>query len=102
MEPKFTEDTLSEQPAIEQLRRLEYNYIHGDELDPELKDDCERSSRREAVLIPRLKKKLAEINPHLTQESIDKAVRRVTHIQAEGLIEANQELHQNLISKESL
>jgi type I restriction enzyme R subunit len=102
MEAKFTEDTLSEQPAIEQLRRLEYNYIHGDELDPELKDDCERSSRREVVLIPRLKKKLAEIDPHLTQESIDKAVRRVTHIQAEGLIEANQELHQNLISKESL
>jgi len=54
------------------------------------------------VLITRLKKKVAEINPHLTEEAIDKAVIRLTHIQAEGLIEANQELHQNLISKESL
>ena len=98
MEPKFTEDTLSEQPAIEQLKRLKYDYVHGDELDPELKDYCERSSRREVVLITRLKKKLAEINPDLTEESIDKAVRRVTHIQAEGLMEANQRFHQDLIS----
>jgi len=98
MDQKFIEDTLSEQPAIEQLKRLKYDYVHGDELDPELKDDCERSSRREMVLITRLKKKLAEINPHLTEESINKAVRRVTHIQAEGLMEANQKFHQDLIS----
>ena len=98
MRPKFTEDTLSEKPAIEQLKRLKYEYIHGDELDPELKEDCERSSRREVVLIARLKKKVAEINPHLTEESIDKAVRRVTHIQTEGLMEANQKFHQNLIA----
>jgi len=98
MDLKFTEDTLSEQPAIEQLKRMKYDYIHGDELDPELKDGCERSSRREVVLIARLKKKLAEINPHLTQESIDKAARRVTHIQAEGLMEANQKFHQDLIA----
>lgn len=98
MRPKFTEDTLSEKPAIEQLKRLKYEYIHGDELDPELKEDCERSSRREVVLIARLKKRVAEINPHLTEESIDKAVRRVTHIQTEGLMEANQKFHQNLIA----
>ena len=98
MDIKFNEDTLSEQPAIEQLKRQKYNYIHGDELDPELKDECERSSRREGVLVNRLKKKLAEINPHLTEESINKAVRRVTHIQAEGLMEANQRFHQDLIS----
>ena len=98
MKPKFTEDTLSEQPAIEQLKRQKYNYVHGDELDPELKDEGERISRREVVLITRLKKKLAEINPHLTKESIDKAIRRVTHIQAEGLMEANQKFHQDLIA----
>ncbi len=98
MKPKFNEDTLSEQPAIEQLRRLKYDYIHGDELDPELKDECERAPRRDVVLTSRLKKKLAEINPHLTKESIDKAIRRVTHIQAEGLTEVNQKFHQDLIA----
>ena len=98
MKPKFNEDTLSEQPAIEQLKRLQYEYIHGDNLDPELKDDGERSSRREVVLIHRLKQKLAEINPHLTEDSIDKAIRRITHIQAESLMEANQKFHQDLIA----
>ena len=98
MKPIFNEDTLSEQPAIEQLKRLGYDYIHGDELDPELRDDCERTSRRDVVLISRLKKKLAEINPHLTEESIKKAIRRVTHIQAESLIEANRTFHQDLVA----
>jgi len=98
MKPKFNEDTLSEQPAIEQLKRLQYKYIHGDNLDPELKDDCERSSRREVVLINRLKQKIAEINPHLTEDSIDKAIRRITHIHAESLMEANQKFHQDLIA----
>ena len=91
MKPKFNKDTLSEQLTIEQLRRLKYHYIHGDELDPELKDECERASRRDVVLTTRLKKKLAEINPHLTKESIHKAIRRVTHIQAEGLMELRHE-----------
>ena len=98
IKPKFNEDTLSEQPAIEQLKRLEYEYIHGDNLDPELKEDCERGTRREVVLVTRLKKKLAEINPHLTEDSIDKVIRRITHIQAEGLMEANQKFHQDLIA----
>src|SRR4030043_2207442 len=102
MKPVFNEDTLSEQPAIEQLKRLQYSYLQGDELDPELRDDCERKSRREVVLTSRLKKKLAEINPHLTEESIHKAIRRVTHIQAEGLIEANRMFHQDLISGVSI
>ena len=98
MKPKFNEDTLSEQPAIEQLQRLKYHYIHGSKFDPELNDRCERVSRREVVLVGRLKKKLAEINPHLTEESIDKAIRRVTHIKAEGLMEANQKFHQDLVA----
>ena len=98
MNLRFNEDTLSEQPAIEQLKRLGYDYVHGDQLDPELKDDCERTSRRDVVLIPRLRRKLAEINSNLTEESINKAIRKVTHIQAEGLMEANKIFHQDLVA----
>ena len=29
MKPKFNEDTLSEQPAIEQVKLLKYDHIHG-------------------------------------------------------------------------
>lgn len=100
--PIFNEDYLSEKPAIEQLKRLGYNYIHGDELDPELKEKCERTSRREVVLVSRLRKKLKDINKDITEQTIQKAVRRVTHIQAEGLIEANQKFHKDLIAGVSI
>lgn len=53
---KFNEDTLSEQPAIEQLKRLGYIYIHGDKLDPDLNDECERKSRRDVILHERFKR----------------------------------------------
>lgn len=95
---KFNEDTLSEKPAIEQLKRLGYKYIHGDQLDPDLKDDCERKSRRDVILEERLIKSLAIINPHLTEDSIIKAIRRITHIQAENTLEANRIFHNCIIS----
>ena len=95
---KFNEDTLSEQPAIEQLKRLGYTYINGDQLDPDLIEDCERKSRRDVILEERLKKKLAEINPHLIEKSINKAVRKITHVQAQTTLEANRIFHKYLIS----
>jgi len=94
----WNEDTLSEQPVIEQLKRLGYIHIHGDQLDPDLVEDCERKSRKEVILVNHLKKKLAEINPHLIEESINKAVRRLTHIQAESTLESNRIFHRYLIS----
>lgn len=96
--PVFNEDNLSETPAIEQLKKLGYDYIYGDKLDPEMKEGCERTSRREVVLVERLKKKLKEINEGLAENTINKAIRRVTHIRAEGLIEANQKFHRDLIA----
>ena len=45
-----------------------------------------------------IQEELAEINPHLTEESINKAVRKITHIQAENLIEANRTFHQDLVA----
>jgi hypothetical protein len=53
---KFNEDTLSEKPGIEQLKRLGYKYIHGDQLNPDLKEDCDRKSRRD------IENRLREIN----------------------------------------
>jgi type I restriction enzyme R subunit len=95
---KYSEDTLSELPAIEQLKRLGYSFIPGEQLDPEFNEESERKSRKDVILIDRLRKKLAEINPHLTIESIEKAVRKITHIQAESTLEANRIFHQCLIS----
>ena len=98
MNPKFNEDTLSETPALEQLKRLGYDFIPGDTLDPDQNDKCERASRKEVILLDRLRKKLKELNPDLTPQSIEKAIRKITHVQAEGLIEANKMIHRYLIA----
>lgn len=95
---KYTEDTLSERPAIEQLKRFGYSFIPGEQLDPEFNEDSERKSRKDVILVDRLRKKLAEINPHLIEDSIEKAVQKITHIHAETILEANRIFHQSLIS----
>ena len=59
--------TLSEKPAIEQLVRMGYTFIPGEKLDPQVAEDCERSSRRDAVLVGKLRKMLTELNPEATE-----------------------------------
>jgi hypothetical protein len=48
--PKFNEDTLSEKPAIEQLRRMGYEILTGDKLDPQETEECARVSRSEVEI----------------------------------------------------
>jgi type I restriction enzyme R subunit len=96
--PVLNEDTLSEEPAIEQLRRLGWKHVSGDQLDPDFKEDSERASRREVFLEGRLRRKLKEINPELTEESVSKAIRKIAHIPEESLLEANRLFHTYLIS----
>lgn len=124
--PRFNEDTLSEKPAIEQLRRMGYDFIPGEKLDPQAPsfiddesrgpvptierskrmgqetENCERDSRREVVLVSRLKRKLAELNPEATEDTLDKAIRRVTNVQGTGLINENQAFHKDLVSSISI
>lgn len=99
---RFNEDTLSEKPAIEQLVRMGYQFLPGETLDPQETEECERSSRREVVLVQRLKKKLRELNPEATEVTIEKAVRHVTNIQGTSLLDENQTFHKDLISNISL
>ncbi|MDX6770044.1 MAG: type I restriction endonuclease subunit R [Elusimicrobiota bacterium] len=97
----FNEDSLSEKPAIEQLVRLGYTYIPGERLDPQ-EGECERSSRRDVVLVDRLRRKLKELNPEATEGTLDKAVRRVTNVQGTGLVDENRTFHRDLISNISI
>src|SRR5438093_606035 len=98
MNPKFNEDSLSEKPAIEQLRRMDYAFISGEKLDPQETEDCERTTRRDVVLVDRLRKKLAVLNPNVSEDAIQKAVRRVTAIQGTGLLDENKNFHRDLVA----
>ncbi|MEK6544574.1 MAG: type I restriction endonuclease subunit R, partial [Elusimicrobiota bacterium] len=77
-------------------------HVHGDRLDPQESEGCERSSRREVVLTRRLKAKLKELNPDANENTLDKAVRKVTSLQGASLLGINKAFHHDLISNISI
>ena len=100
--PKFNEDTLSEKPAIEQLLRLGYEFMPGEKLDPQEGEDCERASRRDVILVDRLRRKLKELNKDANELSIEKAIRQITNMQGVSLMEENKAFHRALVSNISI
>jgi type I restriction enzyme R subunit len=86
----WNEDSLSESPAILQLRRLGYTYATPESLD------AERDSQKQVFLLSRLAAALKRINPWLSDDNVQKAIRDVTHIPATSLIEASKALYAKL------
>ena len=87
---KWDEVHLAEEPAVELLRSVGYEYVAAEDLDGE------RDSFKEAVLTRRLAKALKRLNPWLSAANVTKAVRAVTQVAAAGLAEANQKLYTSL------
>ncbi len=77
----------SETPAVELLEKLGYTYVSLETLD------AERDSLRDVVLVDRLETALRRLNPWLSDDNLQKAVRAITSAQAPSLIEANEALH---------
>lgn len=87
---------LSEEPAVELLQSIGYEFISSEQLDKE------RESRKEIILTGRLEKAIKKINPWISDENLKKAVREITNIQAVGLMEANEKVHTALVHTISL
>jgi len=83
----WNEENLSENPAIEQLEALGYTLVSAEDLE------TERESLKEVVLTRRLGKALKRLNPWLSENNVQKAVRAVTHVPATSLIEASEKLY---------
>ena len=86
----WNEASESEDPAVELLERMGYEYVAPDVLDGE------RDTFRQVVLITRLAKALKKLNPWLSEGNIHKAVKAVTGLQATSLIEANERAYTTL------
>ena len=93
---QWNEETLVENRMIEQLQTLGYTYIHGKDLQDE------RISQAEVILVNRLTKAIKRLNPWLDENNLNKVIRRITHIEATSVMEANQSFHDMLISKISI
>jgi len=82
----WNELQLAEQPAVDLLRSLGYQYMPPEQLQ------AEREREREAVLVSRLEQALRRLNPWLPEEGLRRAVRAITHVEAASLLEANEKV----------
>ena len=73
--------------AVRLLQDLGYRYVEPQELDQG------RESLRDAILVDRLKQAIRRLNPWITDDNIYRAIRSLAHVQASGLLEANQAIH---------
>src|SRR5690625_3232679 len=92
----WNEETLVENRMIEQLQTLGYTYIHGKDLQEE------RTSQAEVVLLNRLTDAMKRLNPWLDDNNLNRVIRRITHMEATSVMEANQAFHDMLINKMSI
>ncbi|MFB9974314.1 type I restriction endonuclease subunit R [Allobacillus sp. SKP2-8] len=92
----WNEATLVENRMIDQLKKLGYTYVDGAALDRE------RTSQNEVVLKERLTNSIQRLNPWISENNLNKVVRKITHMEATSLMEANQEFHEILINKLSV
>lgn len=88
----WNEKQLVENRILHQLQDLGYEFIHGPSLD------SERDTLRDVVLVARLTKAIKHLNPWIDDNNLRKAVRQITHIEAPGLMEANERLHHALVN----
>ena len=86
----WNEESLSENPAVQQLEALGYTFVTAETLE------AERESLKEVVLPRRLAAALKRLNPWLSEDNVQKAVRAVTHVAATSLIEASEKLYTTL------
>jgi type I restriction enzyme R subunit len=91
-----------EQPALDLLQRLGWQYIPGALLAPAADTNptqtAERSYFRDVVLVKRLEKAIQRLNPWISDENLRKVMRDITHPVHAGLMEYNHALWQMLVN----
>ncbi|MGE4126273.1 MAG: type I restriction endonuclease subunit R [Pusillimonas sp.] len=91
-----------EQPALDLLQRLGWQYIPGALLAPAADTNpaqaAERSYFRDVVLVKRLEQAIKRLNPWISDENLRKVVRDITHPVHAGLMEYNHALWQMLVN----
>src|SRR4030042_5371558 len=95
MPKNLNENTLTEQPVIDWLKEMGYDYEFGPDLAPG-QALGERENFRGVALIGRLKRSIRRLNPELSDQAIDDAVMKFTKFEHPNLEMANKEIYQML------
>ena len=96
--PVASEDTLAEQPAIARLcDRHGWEHIHGAQLAPDA-PTAERKLWSDVVLLKRVQRSIARINPQLSAEAVERASELAATITSPAVIEDHRSFHELLLS----
>lgn len=90
----FTEDVV-EQASIDILKDLGWNYLHGSVIAPD-GVAAERQAFSDVILLPRLEKAVADLNPTLPEAARSEAIRRLLTSETGSLVEENRRIHRLL------
>src|SRR3989338_9954495 len=93
--PTLSESTLSEQPVIEWLKELGYEYVFGPDLAPGAALQ-ERENFRQVILLKRLEQALRRINPELPDKAFEDAMYQLTHVEHPNLEITNKQVYRML------
>lgn len=95
---KFTEDTV-EQAAIEWLRQVGYDYVHGGTIAPD-EPASERATYGDVLLLGRLRASLERINEHIPAAAraavFDEVIRRIQRTPSQNPVVNNHAFHRLL------
>ena len=94
MNKRLNEDAI-ETLAIERLKTLGYEYIHGAEIAPD-STTPERESFADVLLIARLRQAVKRINPTIAQPALDEAIKTIQRISSPELLANNEAFHRLL------
>lgn len=93
----ITENSI-EKFTLEILQSLGWEYVHGLLLAPGA-EQSERENFEQIVLIERLRKSVAVLNPTIPQDAQEQAIQKVLRIYSPELLHNNETFHQLLIEK---
>ena len=87
MSGRFTEDHV-EQACLDWLKELGYSILHGPDISPD-GDNPERAAYDVTILIDRFKTAFKKINPHLSADACEYALRKLKQSELPTLVEEN-------------
>ena len=84
-----------EEYAIELLQSQRFDYIYGPDIAPD-SDNPERESFEDVILIDRLRSAVQRINPSISCDAQEDAVKQIQRINSPELISNNEDFHKGL------
>ena len=93
----ITEDKI-ETFAIEVLQAIGWEYVHGLAIAPGA-EQAERDNFEQIILVNRLRKSIAVLNPAIPQDAQEQAIQKVLRIYSPELLHNNETFHQLLVEK---